>query len=460
MSEDIESAGVTWSILDDHVEMQVIPRDEGDLRVRFVDDDDDVLWSTVFESGFWKSRTKRGEIGNKLAQNTSFAKSDVKTDLENVWTDLAENEEEYEARLVSPSVEQLIDNTVRVETYGGEEREIQVWVRGKPKGHISNTAETDGGADVRRLQFTNSEWIKRDGDTQVPPVVREYSNAFYEMLDITWQEWREDIRPHWEAMQEIVSDDQLSTDDRIAMSVTRSLRHKLNVYADRSKIINDSWNGWFDSDPNSQDGEVVWVTGDTLDEALDQHDKGIDYRSPLSRALKNQGYTSGTRQQTTVDGDRVELYPFLPEVVGIEEPSVDVIGLEDDDDDDDDTADAGDDGGDGGDDSGGASQEGHETNGDEETIKPEDADSEVQQVVKVVSKMDPTNDLVPRKQVVMEASQTYDIGPPDDVDDLIERAILEDLVLQQEDGDTQEIGVQPEMNVDSIDTDEEGVPDA
>lgn len=442
MPGEFEDAGVSWSILDDRVTMDVIPREEGDLRVRFRDDDDEVLWSSFFDRGFWESRTKKGEIGNKLAENTSFAKSTVKEELEAVWTDLTENAAEYESDLVSPSVEQLVQNTEAVEVHGGEQTERHVYVKAHPFGDYVDGAQTDGGASVRKLVFTNEEWVKSDGDTQTPPVVAKYSNAFYETLDISWTEWRDDIRPQWKEMQQIVSDDQMSTADRIAMSVVRSLRHRLDAHADRSKILNDSWNGWYD--PDSHLGEVVWVPGDTLDEALDNHDKGTEYRSALSRALKAGGHTTGSRKQTTIEGDPVELYPFLPETVGIEDTEVDVIGLDDDDDNDD------------------GDESESDTDDQEERIADND-DELLDAVIDVVDELDPKGEGVPEPQVIAKASSERDLGPPDDIADAIERGVLSGVLYRPGDDEDNLVAVRPgggeTPGKGDIDPDEDGVPE-
>ncbi len=447
-TDEMEDAGISWDILDGRVIMDVIPREEGDLRVRFRDSEGEVLWSSVYERGFWESRTKKGEIGNKLADNTSFAKATVKEELEIVWTDLTEHADEYENDLVSPTVDQLVENTQAVEVYGGESREIHVYVKAQPYGTYADGRVTDGGASVRKLVFENSEWVKSDGDTQTPPIVEKYSNAFYEVLDISWQEWREDIRPVWEDQQEIMTDDQLSTADRIAMSVVRALRHRLDVHADRSKILNDAWNGWYD--PNSPHGEVIWVPGDTLDEALDKHDKGTEYRSALSRALKGEGYTLGSRKQTTIQGDPVELYPFLPETVGIEDADVDVIGLNEDDEDDDSHD------GDDGDDSDDADE-------DNENPDQDGPDELVDDIVDIVDELDPKGEGVPETEVITEASASRDLGPPDDIADAIERGVLSGLLYRPGDSEENLVAVRPggrdPPEPGNFDPDEEGVPE-
>lgn len=437
----MQDAGVSWTLLEDRVTMDLIPREEGELRVRFRDADENVLWSSFYERGFWESRTKKGEIGNKVAENTSFAKNTVKEELETVWTDLSEQSDEYEKDLVSPSVEQLVDNTQSVEVYGGSEdveTEIHVYVEAMPNGTYADGIQSDGGTSIRRLVFKNAEWVKSNGDTQQPPVVEKYSNSFYKVLNISWSEWRDDIRPVWEDQMEVMSDTETSTANRIAMSVVRSLRHRLDVHAEGSKVLNDSWNGLYEAD--SPHGEVVWVPGDTLDEAMDKHDRGTEYRSALSRALKTEGYTLGSRKQTTIEGDPVELYPFLPETVGIEDIDVDVIGLGGDDDDD-----------------------GEEEQSDDDAAGEGGDDDLLDDVVDVVDDLDPKGEGVPETEVIAEASTKRDLGPPDDIADAIERGVLSGVLYRPENEEKELVAVRPggreTPGEGDINPDEDGVPE-
>lgn len=240
-------------------------------------------------------------------------------------------------------------------------------------------------------------------------------------------------------MQEIVSDDQMSTADRIAMSVVRSLRHRLDAHADRSKILNDSWNGWYD--PNSQHGEVVWVPGETLVEALDKHDKGTEYLSALSRSLKSEGYTLSGRRQTTIQGDPVELYPFIPDTVGIEDAEVDIIGLGDDDDDDGDS----------------------EESSDEEEQNEQANDNLLNEVVSVIEELDPKRKGIPETEVVAEAATNRDLGPPDDITNAIERGVLSGKLFRPKAEDEDLVAARPgggeTPGEGDIDPDEDGVPE-
>lgn len=114
-------------------------------------------------------------------------------------------------------------------------------------------------------------------------------------------------------MAQQASDEVLTTDKRIAESVVQQFSERLEITDDQHEVLEDGWLGWYD--PSTEHGEVVWVPGATIDEALAQHDRGTDYRAQVSRALRSEGYTANERKQTTIDGARVELYPFIPEVL-------------------------------------------------------------------------------------------------------------------------------------------------
>src|SRR5699024_5165611 len=140
--------------------------------------------------------TTKGEISNNLAEQLPHTDAEVKAALQQVWAELSENSAEYEQALLNPSVEELIDQTERVEVHGGAETEIHVFVTAKPHG---------SEPDTRKLTFTNAEWMRADGDRKTPPVAIKYNNVFYRPLDINWQQWRDDIRPAWVEMQEVIT---------------------------------------------------------------------------------------------------------------------------------------------------------------------------------------------------------------------------------------------------------------
>lgn len=486
-SDEVEDAGASWTLEDVGVEMEAIPREAGDLRVRFRDDDETVL-ALIYERGFWQSRTKKGEIGNKLAKATEYSDSKIKDELEDVWTDLTENSEDYQASLVAPSVDELIRNTERVENYAGEEREIHVHIKGTPKGKLEDGREADGGAETRKLVFQNSEWVRDSGDTTVPPVVEKYSNVFFEVLDITWQEWSEDIRDAWQDMQVRVDDGMDTAADRIAVAVGSMLTQKLTPHTDPDKVLNGDWNGWYEED--DEHGAIVWVPGTTLDKAMDSNNKDIEYRSKLSTALQEQGFTVGGSWNTTISGERTYVYPFLPESLGIE--PIDVVGY-DDDEDDDEPAESGADGGDGddgddGDDAGAdegqdepESREGAEEPAAESTPTPPPdpdpspasdpaqadgaaaaLDGPLGEVVSLIKSRASVGDGVSEPTIVAEAASGQGIGPPADVKECIKTGVSEGVLFRPE-NEENTIAVRPGAEAPAptggLDTSEEGVPE-
>jgi hypothetical protein len=416
MSDFNEKQGVSWEILDGTATLKLFPQDDGGLFLEFTDEDGERIWGESRERQFWDSRTVKGEICNDLAGNLPQPKAEVKVALKEVWAELSEHADEYEQALLTPSVEQLIEQTERVEVHGGPETEFDIFVTAQPYGKRRGTAQIDGGPDTRKLTFTSAEWVRSDGDTQTPPIVKKYNNMFYRTLDINWEQWREDIRPAWEEMQEIITDDHQTTAERIAMSSVRALRGRLNVHTEKSRIVNDTWNGWWD---DSGDETTIWVPGDTLTEILDEHSKDGDYLGALSRAAKQEGFTSGGRQQTSIDGNPINLYPFPAEVLGVQE--IDVIGLESDDDGDGDgEASDGDDGDDGPD----------SPDTPESPDSPEDADESVPStdsraldaVVETADGLDTDEIGVKEETLVAEVSQRRGM-PPDEVALAIEKGV-------------------------------------
>lgn len=409
-SPDKDQEGVSWELLNESVTLTLVPRDDGKLLVRFTDEDGGRIWTEPFERRFWDSRTTKGEIGNNLAQEVPHTKNEVKTALKEVWTELAERTDEYEQELLNPSVEQLIENTERVEVHGGTETEIDVFVTAQPFGKHREPTQADSGPDTRKLTFTSAEWVRSDGDTQSPPIVKKYKNMFYRTLDINWAQWREDIRPAWEEMQEIITDDHQTTAERIAMSCVRALRGRLDVHAKKSRIVNDTWNGWWD---DTGDEATIWVPGDTLIEVLDGHNKDGDYLGALSRAAQQEGFTSDGRWKTSIDGNPINLYPFPAEVLGIQE--IDIIGLESDDDSDGEGETSGSDDHDGG-------------NGPDNPETPNITesgmgDAAVDAVIEATSEMDSDGTGVEEEALIAEVSEEQEI-PPDEAASVIEDGVV------------------------------------
>jgi hypothetical protein len=455
MSSSDEEQGPSWDILDESVTLTLVPSDGGDVLVRFTDAEDERIWTKSFERGFWDSRTTKGEIGNNLAREVPHTKNEVKSALEEVWTDLTESTDEYERDLRNPSVEELIENTQRVEVHGGPETEYDVFVTAQPFGAYQDPTQADAGTETRKLTFSNAEWVRSDGDTQTPPVVEKYSNKFYRTLDITWQQWREDIRPAWEEMQEIITDDHQTTAERISQSCVRLLRKRLDAHAEKSRIINDTWNGWWD---DSGSETTIWVDNPTLTEILEDHNRDGDYLGALSRALQQEGFTSDGREQAYIDGNPISLYPFPAEVLGIEE--IDVIGLESDDDGDGEGETSGGDGGDGGDgggNDGGDSGDGPEDDAPSPTEATADRTAEI--VAGTVEQMDDDGTGVDEDALVAEVSEDRDM-PPDDAVEAVEQGVVSGQLYRPDNDDT--IALRPgggePAGRDELPLDEPGVP--
>lgn len=198
--------GVSWEILDGTAMLSLVPREGGDLLVRFDDPDGETIWTGLYQRGFWDLRTQKGEIGNSVAKALPWPKEEVKAELQEVWTELGDNTDEYKRALLAPSVKRLIENTERVELQVDPVSRYDVVVTAELEGEpIDSEMDLDEPV-TRTLSFTHTEWL-RSGRSKAragtPPVVGKYKNEFYRTLNISWEQWREDIRPAWERMQEV-----------------------------------------------------------------------------------------------------------------------------------------------------------------------------------------------------------------------------------------------------------------
>lgn len=206
-TENIEDEDLVWGLCEGKVEMELSLREKGDIRIRVREArEDGIAWTDLVDYGFWDSRTKRGEIKNEIVSNTRYSETVISSDLRDVWREIRSSEEIQE-KLLSATVKDLIENTVKVEVHQGDETEVHVYIEGTMGSTPIDEAQTQDSSIVKELVISSSEWVRETGDTRNPPLVERYSNAFHEVPYITWNHWSEVIRPAWAEMQVIVEDD-------------------------------------------------------------------------------------------------------------------------------------------------------------------------------------------------------------------------------------------------------------
>jgi hypothetical protein len=198
---DASEHSLSWQVFGSGA-LSITPREEGDLYVKIVDSDGELLWSGTHEWGFWNSRVEKGQIKNEAARRHVQTKAEVEAELAGIWTELAERADEDEQFLISPAVSELLENTERVERCTEPEERYEIVVTAKRTGTSSNPNINMDEPVTRTLTFTEAEWNKSKGGRSGPPLIEKYLNNFYGLVSINWKQWREDVRPAWEEMIE------------------------------------------------------------------------------------------------------------------------------------------------------------------------------------------------------------------------------------------------------------------
>lgn len=342
----------TWELFDGEYELSLSPNDDGSLEVevREAGGDEDLVWADTKPRRFWTSGTHKGQVKNDLApQLDDYSKADVKAELTSVWTDLQAHDKEYEENLLAPAVEEVISSTQDVVVYrSGDKTQVHVYVTGQQHGTPRNGTASDGGATQEKFVFDSSEWTKDSGDTTKPPVVQKYHEKFFRTLDISWEQWANDIRPRWEDAQEFVNADPQTAEEQLAHMAVRDLARLCDWYADAEQAITDTMQGLYREDWKGYE-EAIWIPKETMLEVLQDYDKGGDDLSTLSPTLMEQDLTLGKVEQTSINSETVYLYPFDLETLNVDKLDIHGLDLDEDDDDDGDEGEAGDESDDGGD---------------------------------------------------------------------------------------------------------------
>lgn len=179
---------ISYSLLEGRISLRISPNDGGKLSVRALADDD-VVFSENLGYGFWLSDTKKGEIKNRISENTMYDKSAVSTSLTDVWIDLRENHIQLDSPLVRPEVIQFLENT----------KVVEVHPRDKPGGeteyHIIFDKRGVEGDKKSKIVLKNSEWVARGYPPNTAHLATKYEQTFEEDLPISWGHWERLIRP-------------------------------------------------------------------------------------------------------------------------------------------------------------------------------------------------------------------------------------------------------------------------
>ena len=288
------------------VEIALEPLGEGSLRVTIAETDDGyrVVYSSVETVDFASSTQKRGTIANKLTEHLSphLNADAVKKEFDSFCSRLDADalDEDTEAMFRGPAVQQLLDETRKVEVFGGEPTTVTV--------HL----EHDG--EERPITFTAAEWVQPD-----PTKLKtRYYERFFEKLDLTKDEWLE-LTDTWDELKEVVDVEEMTETDAVVNRVVTGLKRRLDAYDTRDALENGPYSAWFDEGNTAADttcppdANVLWVQSAAVTAEIEEAGKSTAYISELSKALKAEGYTYGSSKKKR----KTRVYPFSAEALNV-----------------------------------------------------------------------------------------------------------------------------------------------
>ncbi len=278
---------------------------------------------TVVESGEYPypgvfcKPTPRGQFLNSvessLESRNGIDENETRRELKEWLSELNELGKEEQKNLLPDDVRQIIDGTrTPVEIYDGEPT---VW-----------KVTLDYAGRERDLEFTAGEMIAGGGG----PLQEKIANRFFELVDITEEDWVA-IRDHWHEHSEVAHISDETTSDAIADRVLEYMRHNLMPVGEREKLCNDVAAVWYDESNSASyadvapDEPIAWVQDSFYVDQIEAAGKQIEYKGQLTKDLIARGDLHGKKvRRRWKDGtdERVKVYPFNPEVLGIDGESL------------------------------------------------------------------------------------------------------------------------------------------
>lgn len=282
----------------DEAEVRMGKRDDGGIDVEVVTTTESgelTIYSDSHKRDFYTKETKR-EIKNTVEESHPNGETIGAAFLE-FCRALGENHKHVQKALRPPAVNDLLNETEKVEIFGGNTATFVITMT-----HAGKT---------RRLEFTVEEIMGSN-----PAGLRDkYGAAFYEKRSLEPEVW-EDLAEEWIEMGEEVASERMTETEAIAGELTETLSRRLAVSLDRDGLANDRLTAWYDetnatdnddvTEEAGDEGTVVWVRTDAIREILKDEGKGKDYFRKLSPELKGMGvtYTTSTRIRTEMGRKR------------------------------------------------------------------------------------------------------------------------------------------------------------
>ena len=301
------------------VQFHMEPTDDAELRVQAYDTADGhrAIYSAKHPRDWYTKQQTRRTIANTIVENVpdGVDSDEVRGALQDLFTDLDAKSEEVKKKLQPPDVAHVLNNTQAVKVYGGEDAQFLVDLK-------INGRETT-------IEFTAGEWA----NDSPGPLKTQYANAYYEVLELDADQWRE-IRQSWQEDLEEVSREEQTTEDMVAAQLLEKLRKRRVPVDEKSMVTNDVNAALWDapSEERAEDDDrgrqirtgevpndetVLWVRSQAVVSVLDDLGRGEEYTARLSRTLQEHSdiFASSTRHR--IDGDRMYLYPFNPDALNV-----------------------------------------------------------------------------------------------------------------------------------------------
>lgn len=290
--------------LNDATRLELAPQ-EGDDRiavkvVQDINGEEKVAYNALHSKDFYNVPQKRKTIANEIADKAAYSPDETKREFLQWCEDFGSRDEgdERKQAMRSPVVNQLLDETVSVEVYGGEETLIKVKLR-----HEGHEGEID---------FTPAEWTGQAAGK----LTSAYFNEFFKKIKVTGEDF-ETLTDEWGERKEVVSRESITGWDMVVSRVVSNLTSEVRrtVHEDKQTLKNDEFSAWFD---DSNPEAIVWVRSEGVVKCLEDVGKDASQVSQLSAELQKRQVTArGTKK---VVGKRC--YPFYADELDIAESRV------------------------------------------------------------------------------------------------------------------------------------------
>lgn len=309
--------GYTFALrfLEDSIRLRIEQQNNTDIHYR-----EDVT------RDFFESRQKRSTVANEIAKETTLDSDFVKAR----FRDVRQFVESVERRAMASDGKALLERTQDVRAYKTpEELTISVWLE------APDDSLEDG---IHRIEFNGAEFQANSAE----PLKKKHFRAFLDRLRIADEDWTT-IRNEWLGDVALEQSEALSEDDVIADRVVSVLASRISsrVYDDPEPLANSDTAALYEpADESKFDEDIVWVQSVAIQQVLERETskQPAAYIGTLARTLLRQDITLDSSTRRRVAGERLTMYPFDADSLGIDKLAVQSTDRDNDGSDDDDDA--------------------------------------------------------------------------------------------------------------------------